>query len=106
FTPGFQQRAPQQVEIVRGMLLATDPEGYAANCAAVRDMDQRSEIAAIRVPTLVISGSHDLATPPADGRAAADAIPGARYVELDAAHLSNWEQPEQFTTALLDFLSA
>lgn len=106
FTPGFQQRAPEQVEIVRGMLLATDPEGYAANCAAVRDMDQRSEIAAIGVPTLVISGSHDLATPPADGRAAADTIPGARYVELDAAHLSNWEQPQQFTTALVDFLSA
>jgi 3-oxoadipate enol-lactonase len=106
FTPGYQQSSPQQVGIVRGMLLATDPEGYAANCAAVRDMDQRSEIAAIRVPTLVISGSHDLATPPADGRAAADAIPGARYVELDAAHLSNWEQPEQFTAALVDFLSA
>ena len=38
--------------------------------------------------------------------AVADAIPGARYVELDAAHLSNWEQTEQFTEALVGFLTA
>ena len=106
FTPGFQQRAPGQVDSVRAMLLATAPAGYSASCAAVRDMDQRGDIAAISVPTLVIAGTHDLATPPGDGRAAADAIPGARYVELDAAHLSNWEQPELFTRALVDFLTA
>jgi 3-oxoadipate enol-lactonase len=106
FTAGFRQRAPEQVAVVRDMLLNTAPAGYAANCAAVRDMDQRAEIASIRVPTLVIAGTHDGSTPAADGRAVADAIPGARYVELDAAHLSNWEQSERFTQALLGFLSA
>jgi 3-oxoadipate enol-lactonase len=106
FTAGYRQRAPEQVAIVRGMLLDTAPAGYSANCAAVRDMDQRAEIAAITVPTLVIAGTHDGSTPAADGRAVADAIPGARYVELDAAHLSNWEQSEQFTQALLGFLRA
>jgi 3-oxoadipate enol-lactonase len=106
FTAGFRQRAPQQVAVVRDMLLNTAPAGYSANCAAVRDMDQRDEIASIEVPTLVIAGAHDGSTPAADGRAVADAIPGARYVELDAAHLSNWEQSEQFTQALLGFLSA
>ena len=106
FTPGFRQRAPQQVAVVRDMLQATAPAGYSANCAAVRDMDQRAEVASIAVPTLVIAGAHDGSTPAADGRAVADAIPGARYVELDAAHLSNWEQSEQFTDALLGFLAA
>jgi len=106
FTAGFRQRAPQQVAVVRDMLLHTAPAGYSANCAAVRDMDQRAEIASITVPTLVIAGTHDGSTPAADGRAVADAIPGGKYVELDAAHLSNWEQSEKFTQALLDFLSA
>lgn len=106
FTPGFRQRAPQQVAIVRDMLLETEPAGYGANCAAVRDMDLRADIASITVPTLVIAGTHDGSTPAADGRAVADAIPGARYVELDAAHLSNWEQTDQFTQALLGFLAA
>ena len=106
FTAGFRQRAPERVAVVRDMLLHTAPAGYSANCAAVRDMDQRAEIASIAVPTLVIAGTHDGSTPAADGRAVADAIPGARYVELDAAHLSNWEQSEQFTQALLGFLNA
>jgi 3-oxoadipate enol-lactonase len=105
FTPGFRQRAPEQVAVVRDMLLRTAPAGYNANCAAVRDMDQRAEVESIRVPTLVIAGTHDGSTPAADGRAVADAIPGARYVELDAAHLSNWEQTEQFTEALVGFLN-
>lgn len=106
FTAGFRQRAPEQVAIVRDMLLGTAPAGYSANCAAVRDMDQRADIGSIGVPTLVIAGTHDGSTPAADGRAVADAIPGARFVELDAAHLSNWEQSEQFNQALLAFLTA
>jgi 3-oxoadipate enol-lactonase len=106
FTAGFRERAPGQVAVVRDMLLNTAPAGYSANCAAVRDMDQRAEVASITVPTLVIAGTHDGSTPAADGRAVADAIPGARFVELDAAHLSNWEQSEQFTQALLGFLTA
>jgi 3-oxoadipate enol-lactonase len=105
FTDRFRARAPEQVAVVRDMLLNTAPAGYSANCAAVRDMDQRADLASIRVPTLVIAGTHDGSTPAADGRAVADAIPGARYVELDAAHLSNWEQSEQFTQALVAFLT-
>jgi len=86
------------------MLLATSPEGYIANGAAVRDMDQRASLAKIAVPTLVVAGTHDGSTPPELGRAVAAAIAGARYVELDAAHLSNWEQAEAFNLAVLSFL--
>jgi 3-oxoadipate enol-lactonase len=104
FTPRFQREAPEQVARVRDMLLATSPQGYAANCAAIRDMDLRSALGKIKAPTLVIAGSHDLATPPADGALLAREIEGAQYVEFDAAHLSNWEQPRQFEEALLTFL--
>ena len=104
FTRDFLQGATAQVEIVRRMLLSTSDEGYAASCAAVRDMDQRDRLAAIFAPTLVIAGRHDMATPPADGRFLADHIPGARYVELNAAHLSNWEMAQTFTTHVCDFL--
>jgi 3-oxoadipate enol-lactonase len=105
FTPAFRAREPNTVAQVGGMLETTPPEGYAANCAAVRDMDQRAQLAAITPRTLVIVGLHDGSTPPADGRAVAQAIPGARLVELDAAHLSNVEQAEGFTAALLEFLT-
>jgi 3-oxoadipate enol-lactonase len=86
------------------MLRNTSAEGYVANCAAVRDMDQRSELSRITAPTLVIGGRHDKATPPEHGELIARAIPGAKYVELNAAHLSNWEVAQAFTQQLLSFL--
>jgi 3-oxoadipate enol-lactonase len=104
FTKPFQERAPDSVARIRDMLLATDTEGYAACCAAVRDMDQRQAISAIRVPTLVIAGRHDLATSPEQGRLIAETVPGALFLEFDAAHLSNIEAEAAFTHALLDFL--
>ena len=99
-------RAATSGDGARKCCCSTAPAGYVANCAAVRDMDQRDGLDAIRAPTLVIAGSHDKATPPADGRFVAQQIGGARYLELDAAHLSNWEQAERFTAALVDFLTA
>ena len=86
------------------MLAATPRAGYATNCLAVRDNDLRSEIAAIRAPTLVISGTGDLPTPPADGRFLAAQVPGARYAELPAAHLSSQECPDEFVRLLKEFL--
>jgi 3-oxoadipate enol-lactonase len=106
FTADFQRYAPTQVNTVRQMLLQSQPEGYAANCAAVRDMDQRADLHRIAAPTLVIAGTHDTSTSPQEGKAIADGIPGARYLELNAAHLSNWEQAHAFTNGLIDFLLA
>ena len=104
FTSRYQQLAPAEADKVRAMLLGTTPDGYIANGAAVRDMDQREDLARITVPTLVIGGTHDGSTPPELGRAVAQAIDGARYVELDAAHFSNWEQAGVFTTTVLRFM--
>lgn len=104
-TPEFCKRSPTATAALLQMLEDAPPEGYAACCAAVRDFDQREGVATIRVPTLVITGSHDPATPPADGRFLAEHIPGAQYLELNASHLSNVEAPEQFTAEIVRFLS-
>ena len=104
FTPHFRQTDPEAVARIRAMLETTDPAGYAACCAAVRDLDVRTEAARIISPVLVIAGAQDKATPPELGRAIAAAIPQADYVELDTAHLSNIEQPESFEKTVIDFL--
>lgn len=106
FTADFQRFAKKQVDLVRSMLLRTPDAGYTASCAAVRDMDQRDEISAITAPTLVLAGAHDKATPPEDGKLVASRIAGARFAELNAAHLSNWEVAQAFTTNVVDFLTA
>jgi 3-oxoadipate enol-lactonase len=104
FTPAFRSAGNVQVEATRKMLLEAPPLGYVGCAAAVRDMDQREGIAAIRVPTLVISGASDPGTPPADGRFLAGQIAGAEYVELPAAHLSNIEATTLFNKAVGQFL--
>jgi 3-oxoadipate enol-lactonase len=106
FTPSFIASAPDQVELVRQMLLQTPAAGYIANCEAIREMDQREAIAGITTPTLVIAGAKDPATPAAEGRFVAGKIPGAKYIELDAAHLSNIEAEAEFTKAVSSFLRA
>ncbi len=104
FTGGFQERAPQSIARVRAMLLGTPAPGYEANVMAIRDLDQLQQIAKISAPTLVIAGTHDASTPPELGREITRRIARSRYLELDAAHLSNWEQAAAFTSALMDFL--
>jgi 3-oxoadipate enol-lactonase len=106
FTPSFLASAPDRVERVRQMLLQTAAAGYIGNCEAVREMDQREAIARIATPTLVITGSKDPATPAAEGRFVAGRIAGAKYVELETAHLSNIEAAEEFTAAISTFLLA
>jgi 3-oxoadipate enol-lactonase len=103
-TPAYAREHPEQVASLRAMLSATPSAGYAANCLAVRDNDLRAEVSRIGAETLVISGRDDLPTPPRDGRFLVSQIAGARYVELEAAHLSNQELPAQFADAVLDFL--
>ncbi len=105
FTPEFRASFPQKVAEAQRMLDASPPDGYAACCAAIRDMDQRDAVAQITTPTLVIYGGKDPVTPLADAQFLTDQIRGSVKVELSAAHLSNVEQPEAFTKAVSDFLS-
>lgn len=106
FTPGFRERWPAAVAAIARALEGTRPEGYVACCSAVRDADLRASLREIRVPTLVVSARHDPATPPSEGRFLAAAIAGARFVELDASHISNVEAAEAFNAELARFLSS
>ena len=106
FTESFRAKQPAEVTSIQRVLEGLDVEGYLGCAAAVRDFDFREQLGGIRVPTLVISGAHDPAATSADGRWAANRIPGAKYVELDTAHLSNIEQRERFTAEIGGFLAA
>ena len=105
FTPAFRTKNPAPVAATQHMLGETNPDGYVACCAAVRDFDYRERLGEIRCRTLVISGTHDPATPPADGRFLAEHIRGGQYVELDAAHLSNIEDRDNFSRQVSAFLN-
>ena len=106
FTPGFRQRRPDVVERVAGMIRKTSPRGYAGCCAAIAALDLTNRLGAIKLPTLVIVGEDDQGTPVAASRAIHEGIKGSALTIIpSAAHLSNLEQPEAFTTALNGFFS-
>lgn len=106
FSPQFRARCPQAVAAAESVLGHTAGEGYIGCCTALRDTDLRQRIGDIRLPTLVIAGARDNATPPELGRYLCDHIPGALYRELPAAHLSNIEGAAEFNTCLRQFLSS
>lgn len=86
------------------LLAATQVRGYIEACTALRDIDLAPQLGAVQAPTLVIAGARD--TPASLERAEqlAAGIVGADLLVLDAAHLSNVEQAEDFTSAVVDFL--
>jgi 3-oxoadipate enol-lactonase/4-carboxymuconolactone decarboxylase len=96
---------PPAVSRTRRVLLATGQAGYAACCAAVRDLDQTAALSAIRTPALIVVGDRDASTPwEPHGEVMAREIAHARVERLPTAHLSNLEMPHSFTAALLQFL--
>jgi 3-oxoadipate enol-lactonase len=100
FTPAFTE-----LEQYREGHASSPAEGYVACCDALAVWDFRSELLGVSVPTLVVVGAEDPATPPEQATVIAEGIPGARLVVVpDAAHLLNVEQPEAFNRAVLDHL--
>ena len=106
FTERFRGAEPEVVARMRATMLRVSVPGYLGCCAALRDADLRALAARVQAPSLVVTGTHDVATPPASGEALAAAIPGARLLDLDAAHLSNVECAPAFTKAVLAFLES
>lgn len=103
FTPAFLREQPEVIDTVRCELLRTSVEGFVGCALALRDLDQRSLLSRIAVPTLIIAGEHDTATPPADAHELQQAIPRARLVTLPAAHQAATECPEAFAAAWTSF---
>jgi Predicted hydrolases or acyltransferases (alpha/beta hydrolase superfamily) len=69
--------------------------------------DSTELLSSITVPALVIVGQEDVLTPPADAERIAKGIHGAQLIEIpNAGHLSNLEQPDQFTSAIEAFATA
>jgi 3-oxoadipate enol-lactonase len=101
-----QARKPALMARVREIILANPPQGIANALMGLRERpDSTSTLAAIRVPTLVICGSEDVLTPPADSEALHAGIAGSRLeIVAEAGHLANMEHPETVDRVLAAFL--
>ncbi len=104
-TAANMQSRPELIRYLRTMILGTPVPGYVGWCHAISGHDVRARLGEIKVPTLVVVGSHDPATPPAAARMIAEGIPGARFVEIPAtSHMLQLENPAAFHEVTLPFL--
>ncbi|MDO5655974.1 MAG: 3-oxoadipate enol-lactonase [Flavobacteriaceae bacterium] len=105
FTDDFIENEKEQVEEIIKNFKKNSPEGYAANCAMVRDADFRNELKNIDKPVLIIAGSQDPVTTVEDGQWMQNEIKNSELVSIDARHLSAFEKPTEFNQALIQFLN-
>ena len=96
FAPGYLDANPQAGGAELSRLVEVDDESYALCCEALAAFDAREAVRGIAVPTLIVAGEFDVATPPEQLEALAAAIPDAAYVLLrGVAHLPARESPRE-----------
>ena len=106
FTGGFAAAQPAITDWAVQMVRTTDPGCYIAACEALAAFDVRPELGRVGVPTLVLVGSEDKVTGPAEARTLVAGIPDARLAVVPgASHLVPVEQPAAVTDLLVRHFS-
>ena len=105
FSPAYLASHPEAIEERKKVLLKIDPKAFQAACNILQEADLVPLLHRLQVPTLVLCGEFDQATPPPLNKAIADKVAGARYVELPGCgHCPPLEQPQQFLAAIKGFV--
>jgi len=107
FAPEFQDAQPDLMRDRREAFMRTDPEVFRAACDALATLDLRPELSKVKVPTLVLVGEQDEATPPPMSVELAAALPDARLKIIPGcAHVPQLQAPDLFLQMIDDFLPA
>jgi 3-oxoadipate enol-lactonase len=103
FPAAWRDTHPEELTAFVAAFKAPDREGMAIAGRSV--MLERASVLPllpqIKVPTVVVAGAADQLYPASTLKAAAERIPGARFVEIPASgHISAMDQPEQVNALL------
>jgi len=101
FSDGFRVNHPEVLTRTKDVFVANDVDCYAASCELLGAADTRAQLASFNMPTAIVVGEEDYATPVAMARQLHDAIPHSTLTIIPAArHLTPIEFPEHITTEL------
>ena len=105
FSPAYLAAHPEAIEERKAVLLEVDPKAFQAACKILQEADLEPLLHRMHVPTLVLCGEFDQATPPVLNKSIADKVAGSRYVQLPGCgHCPPLEQPQAFLAAIKDFV--
>ena len=101
FSDDFRANHPEVLEQTTGVFLANDVDCYAASCALLGAADSRAQLASFTMPTAIVVGEEDYATPVAMARQLHEAIPHSTFSVIPAArHLTPIEFPDRIAAEL------
>jgi 3-oxoadipate enol-lactonase len=107
FAPEFQAAHPDLMQDRREAFLRTDLAVFRAACDALATLDLRPDLDSVRMPTLVLVGEQDEATPPPMSHELAAGLPQAQLEILPGcAHVPQLQAPKLFLDAIAEFLTA
>jgi pimeloyl-ACP methyl ester carboxylesterase len=105
FSPAYLAAHPEAIEERKAVLLQINPKAFQAACKILQEADLELLLHRMQVPTLVVCGEFDQATPPPLNKAIADKVAGAAYVELPGCgHCPPLGQPQAFLAAIKEFV--
>ena len=105
--PTTRDKRPDIFDSVHRMIAQEPAEGIVGSIQALLNRpDSTQTCATIDVPTLIVVGDEDVATPTGEARTLHRLIPHSRLEVLEqAGHLSNFERPAAFNTVVSEFLA-
>ncbi len=104
-SPAYLQAHPEAIEQRKQVLLGINAKAFQDACKVLQETDLTPLLHHLRVPTVVVCGELDQATPPALNKQIVEKVAGAKYIELPGCgHCPPLEQPQQFLAAIKDFI--
>ena len=101
FSDDFRARNPEVLERTTGIFVANDVECYAASCELLGAADARAQLGSFTMPTAIVVGEEDYATPVVMARQLHDAIPQSTLrIIAGARHLTPIEFPDRIAAEL------
>ena len=102
FGEAFKAAHPEAVQACVDTFLSNDVAAYAAVCHMLGGFDLRDKIKSLTMPTRIVVGEEDYATPPAMAQVLHASIKGSTYRLLPGArHLTPLERPDEVAAEIL-----
>lgn len=101
FSDGFRKSHPEVMNAAVAVFRANDVNAYVEACRMLGAVDVRKALAGFRMPTRILVGEEDYATPPSFAEAMRVIIPGATLRIIDGVrHLTPLEVPDDIAAEL------
>jgi 3-oxoadipate enol-lactonase len=107
FAPSYQEAHPELIAQRRERFLQINLETFHGACNALATMDLREQVKSLQIPSLVVVGEFDEATPPAMSVELSELLPQAQLKILSGlAHVPQLQDPQAFLSAVNPFIQS